>query len=197
MGTRNLTLVKDKEGKTKVAQYGQWDGYPEGQGSTILNFIRSKENRDTLAEVLKNVQFFNLEVAPQSIKDYIEGYDKRCAAWSNEPDNRTEADRYWFDNLISRDVCGKILENLIAINVELLPAEFEKVIYLQDKSGFADDSLFCEWAYRVNYQTSKLEVYVNGKTKVIEFDFEHLPDEDDFCKQIHEILKDCPDDEEE
>ena len=128
MGTRNLTLVKDKEGKTKVAQYGQWDGYPEGQGSTILNFIRSKENRDTLAEVLKNVQFFNLEVAPQSIKDYIEGYDKRCAAWSNEPDNRTEADRYWFDNLISRDVCGKILENLIAINVELLPAEFEKVI---------------------------------------------------------------------
>ena len=40
MGTRNLTLVKDKEGKTKVAQYGQWDGYPEGQGSTILNFIK-------------------------------------------------------------------------------------------------------------------------------------------------------------
>lgn len=197
MGTRNLTLVKDKEGKTKVAQYGQWDGYPEGQGVTILNFIKSKENRDALAEVLKNVSFFNLEVAPQSVKDYIEGYDKRCPAWSNEPDNRTEADRYWFDNLISRDVCGKILENLIAINVDLLPAEFEKVIYLQDKSGFADDSLFCEWAYRVNYQTSKLEVYVNGKTKVIEFDFEHLPDEDDFCKQIHEILKDCPDDEEE
>ena len=188
MGTRNLTLVKDKEGKTKVAQYGQWDGYPEGQGSTILNFIRSKENRDALAEVLKNVSFFNLEVAPQQVRDYIEGYDKRCASWSNEPDNRTEADRYWFDNLISRDVCGKILENLIAINIELVPHEFEKVIYLQDKSSFADDSLFCEWAYCVNYQTEKLEVYVNGKEKVIDFDFEHLPDEDDFCKQINEKL---------
>ncbi len=104
MGTRNLTLVKDKEGKTKVAQYGQWDGYPEGQGTTILNFIRSKENRGALAEVLKNVRFFNLEVAPQPVKGYIEGYDKRCPAWSNEPDNRTEADKYWFDNLISRDV---------------------------------------------------------------------------------------------
>lgn len=197
MGTRNLTLVKDREGKTKVAQYGQWDGYPEGQGSTILNFIKSKENRDALAEVLKNVRFFNLEAAPQSIKDYIEGYDKRTPQWSNEPDNRTEADKYWFDNLISRDVCGKILERLVAINIELLPDEFEKVIYLQDKRSFADDSLFCEWAYCVNYQTEKLEVYVNGKEKVIDFDFEHLPDEDDFCKQIHEILKDCSDDEED
>ena len=32
------------------------------------------------------------------------------------------------------------------------------------------------------------KVYVNGKEKVIDFDFEHLPDEDDFCKQINEKL---------
>ena len=187
MGTRNLTLVKDKEGKTKVAQYGQWDGYPEGQGCTILNFISNKENRDKLAEILKNVKFVTPE-APQSVKDYIEGYDKRTPEWSNEPDNRTEADKYWFGNLISRDVCGKILENIVSINIELLPVEFEKIIYLQDKSSFADDSLFCEWAYCVNYQTEKLEVYINGKEKVIEFDFDNLPDEDDFCKQIGDKL---------
>ncbi len=188
MGTRNLTLVKDKEGKTKVAQYGQWDGYPEGQGSTILNFIRSKDNRDALVEVLKGVEFFSAS-SPQSIKDYIEAYDKRCPTWSNEPDNRTDADKYWHEHLISRDVCGKILENLVALNVDMLPEEFNKVIYLQDSSSFADDGLFCEYAYCVNYQTGKLEVYVNGKTKVIEFDFEHLPKEDDFCKQINEKLK--------
>jgi len=29
MGTRNLTIVTSN-GKTKVAQYGQWDGYPGG-----------------------------------------------------------------------------------------------------------------------------------------------------------------------
>jgi hypothetical protein len=39
MGTRNLTRVIC-DGKTKVAQYGQWDGYPEGQGKTVLNFLR-------------------------------------------------------------------------------------------------------------------------------------------------------------
>ena len=31
MGTRNLTAVY-LDGQYKVAQYGQWDGYPEGQG---------------------------------------------------------------------------------------------------------------------------------------------------------------------
>lgn len=31
------------EGKTKVAQYGQWDGYPEGQGVTALNFLRKAD----------------------------------------------------------------------------------------------------------------------------------------------------------
>ena len=36
MGTRNLTKVIDKNGVIKVAQYGQWDGYPAGQGVTAL-----------------------------------------------------------------------------------------------------------------------------------------------------------------
>lgn len=39
MGTRNLTMVISN-GKTKVAQYGQWDGYPSGQGVTALKFLR-------------------------------------------------------------------------------------------------------------------------------------------------------------
>ena len=44
MGTRNLTIVRNKEGIIRVAQYGQWDGYPEGQGITALNFIKNKDN---------------------------------------------------------------------------------------------------------------------------------------------------------
>lgn len=40
MGTRHLIVVTSKN-KVKVAQYGQFDGYPSGQGADILNFILS------------------------------------------------------------------------------------------------------------------------------------------------------------
>lgn len=40
MGTRNLTMVM-VDGVYKVAQYGQWDGYPSGQGITVFIFSRN------------------------------------------------------------------------------------------------------------------------------------------------------------
>lgn len=41
MGTRHLQTVITKEGDIKVNQYGQWDGYPDGQGIDILEFLRN------------------------------------------------------------------------------------------------------------------------------------------------------------
>lgn len=49
MGTRNSTLVKSK-GKVKVAQYGQWDGYPTGQGQTIADFLNSDVDLEDFAK---------------------------------------------------------------------------------------------------------------------------------------------------
>ena len=54
MGTRNLTMVIHKE-EPKIAQYGQWDGYPSGQGSTALKFLFKMMNEDKeFAEKLVN-----------------------------------------------------------------------------------------------------------------------------------------------
>lgn len=39
MGTRHLQTVIDKDGNMKLSQYGQWDGYPSGQGLDILRFL--------------------------------------------------------------------------------------------------------------------------------------------------------------
>ena len=39
MGTRNLTIVHSN-GEYKVAQYGQWDGYPEGLGAQLLKYLK-------------------------------------------------------------------------------------------------------------------------------------------------------------
>ena len=57
MGTRHLTIVIDENNETKVAQYGQWDGYPAGQGTTVVEFLRMKGNLELLKEKLKLVRF--------------------------------------------------------------------------------------------------------------------------------------------
>ena len=41
MGTRHLQTVITKEGDKKVSQYGQWDGYPSGQGIDILRYLKT------------------------------------------------------------------------------------------------------------------------------------------------------------
>jgi len=41
MGTRHQQKVIDSKGKLRVSQYGQWDGYPSGQGLDILKFLRT------------------------------------------------------------------------------------------------------------------------------------------------------------
>lgn len=63
MGTRNLTIViQDK--KPVVAQYGQWDGYPEGQGTTCLNFLLNCDlNR--FKEVLTRCRFIESKQSEQ------------------------------------------------------------------------------------------------------------------------------------
>lgn len=39
MGTRSLTHIKDENNKTLVTIYRQYDGYPEGMGLDLANFL--------------------------------------------------------------------------------------------------------------------------------------------------------------
>jgi hypothetical protein len=41
MGTRHQQKTINIVGETKVSQYGQWDGYPSGQGLDILNYLKT------------------------------------------------------------------------------------------------------------------------------------------------------------
>jgi len=41
MGTRHRQAVISKRGSLKIQQYGQWDGYPSGQGTDILQYLRT------------------------------------------------------------------------------------------------------------------------------------------------------------
>lgn len=224
MGTRNLTMVIDKAGELKVAQYGQWDGYPEGQGATILNFCKDKTNLNKLQKTLPDCKFYN---NCDDINDYIEKYDEKAPRWSNEPDNRTEQDRYWFARTQTRDLCGDILESIITIDKNLLPKEHNGKIYLYDDHKFGRDSLMCEWAYCVNFQTKKLECFCGfnkdkareherfkateeelkqqeecfkerkycGIWLVKEYDLYKLPTPEEFVKELRELTKGEDEDE--
>lgn len=57
MGTRNLTMVI-RNGKPKIAQYGQWDGYPSGQGIRVLEFLQLMD-KDKFNKQLDKCRFAN------------------------------------------------------------------------------------------------------------------------------------------
>ena len=58
MGTRNLTAVFI-DGEYKVAQYGQWDGYPGGQGMTALHFLRDEMEEERFKDAVRKSVFID------------------------------------------------------------------------------------------------------------------------------------------
>lgn len=140
MGTRNLTCIY-LDGEYKVAQYGQWDGYPEGQGLTCLEFLRSMDEEKFRKELMER------QFAPDG---YIQGVYAAYGA---------------HDGMISVTNADK-LENRFpefsrntAANILNLIMEGKVGPYLQDEIRFAADSLFCEWAYVIDLDKRTFEVY--------------------------------------
>ena len=162
MGTRHNIQIK-KDGKIVLSQYGQWDGYPDGQGKDILNFLSNKENVDKLKLVSNKLRFFD---ANGKDKEFLDEYNKNSPKWSNEPDNRTIKQRIWFDLYISRDIGANILYNIInSIDEEILVRE-------------NTDMSFIEGDYVIDLDKMIFKVTWNDITKV--FDINKLPSEKEF-----------------
>lgn len=174
MSTRHLIVVK-KDAKVKIAQYGQWDGYLGGQGKDILDFLNNKENIILLKESLSKVRFID----EAKDKKFIQSYEKNTP-WSNEPDNRTEKQKRWFENYIDRDLGSKILINVAQSQ--------DKEILLKNNIYFADDGLFCEYAYVIDFDKNMFSIYRNGfKNLLKEYNIDYLPTEKEFLKLDKEV----------
>lgn len=149
MGTRNLVEVIYK-GKLIVSQYGQWDGYPTGQGKRIAEFIH-KEMKDKKAflSYLEKVEEAN-DLDYSRIKEEMSMFFKDM----REDGYLTLEQSNWFDKNypeLSRNTGAGILE------------------VIQDKQGelkvrldpeFKEDTLFCEYNYIIDFD--KETVSVNG-----------------------------------
>lgn len=142
MGTRNLvSVMKNKE--YKVAQYGQWDGYPEGQGLTVLNFLRECD-LEKFKQQIDKCTFIEDDNYIKAAYEEL-GIDISSGYITMEDSARFE-DEY---PQLSRNMGGKILEFIYDNDNVLLKNEIE----------FAKDSLFCEWAYVVDLDKNTFEVY--------------------------------------
>lgn len=146
MGTRNLTIVVYNQ-EVKVAQYGQWDGYPEGQGITLLSFLKDTSKVETLKQVLPKVRF-------QTKKDLKEQatFLKSIGCkngWMNTEQAEQFKEHYPLNH---RDLGGDILESLLKFK------ELPELVVVNSYQ-FAADSLFCEWAYVVDLDQNTFEVY--------------------------------------
>lgn len=174
MGTRNLTLVI-KDNETRIAQYGQWDGYPSGQGLTVFEFLTKKGNIEKLSTRLDQVRFYN----EQELRDrqaFLDHISTRHGRLTSEQYERYHK-KYPFD---SREHGANILNEIIDSK--------ENEIVLQDASSFGEDEACCEWAYAINLDDNQLHIYTNGthgKPKA-SFNFQDLESKDAFLKVLED-----------
>lgn len=163
MGTRGLTIVRHG-GEYKVAQYGQWDHYPGGQGTTVLAFCRehlsTAEGRQSFGYKLGRCRYV---LAPE-----VRALCASVGVNSERIDLKQSKTLLEKFPTLHRDTGAKILGIIQAADSDVL---------LQDEIAFAGDSLFCEWAYVVDLDAATLEVYKGFRKSPLPPGerFSHLP----------------------
>jgi len=153
MGTRNLTCVV-KDGKYVVSSYGQWDGYPSGQGKTILEFLNTKFDLETFKDKLGKSSY--------GTDEDIQAKWVECGANPNDQFVSIDISKKFGEKYpeLSRDTGGKILE--LIQNSENGLQTIEYIDFIACGS--------CEWAYVIDLDLGTFEVYKNNNEELTEKD---------------------------
>ena len=142
MGTRHLICVV-KNGEYKVAQYGQWDGQPSGQGVDILNFLQNEMDKTKFENQIEALSFATEEEQNQT---WIE--------IGAEP-----------NKMVSVEVANKHKELYPEYSVDngsgilRLIQNSDRQLKLRNSIDFAKDSLSCRWGYVIDLDKNTFEVY--------------------------------------
>lgn len=196
MGTRHLVAAV-VDGEPRIAQYGQWDGYPAGAGLDVIRFI-AEHNMFEFANTLRHTHWATEDEIRQMGRDINITTDVG-SGWMTYEQSMQFYKKY---PQFSRDTGADVLELV----------SHGEVNALRNSWGFGADSLFCEWAYVLDMDRGVLEVYkgfnrsteAEGRwagekpvsdnygpvTKVAEFSFESLPDPDTFIETIDPDVED-------
>jgi hypothetical protein len=161
MGTRGLTKVV-YEGEIKVAQYGQWDHYPSGQGVAILSFLRGEGNLELLKNGIKNIKAISDEI----LDKYVNEFTDNEKGFMTMDEAESFKDKY---PSLSRDTGGEIL-SVVANSTNEIP--------LVLNAEFENDDLFCEGVYTVDLDQSMfISRYAD---RLLVFMFNDLPTDEGY-----------------
>lgn len=142
MGTRHLIAVV-VDGEYKVAQYGQWDGYPSGQGASLLEKL-SNINIDTFRDNVRELTYISEE-------EYQKAWEMAGAEPNATSVTLQIADK--FEDMyphLSRNCGSHIIDHIY---------KWGGQIKVQNSLDFASDSLFCEYGYVIDLDKNTFEVY--------------------------------------
>lgn len=141
MGTRG-TYGFFKNGESKLT-YNQFDSYPEGLGTNIVEFIKSS-SLEELNQIFDNLILVDGYSKPteEQIKECYKWYDQRVS--NNTP--------YEWYCLIRKAQDG-------------FDAYKHGLKYMIDNKKFIEDSLFCEYGYIINLDENVLEIYEGFQKK--------------------------------
>lgn len=132
-----------------IAQYGQWDGYPEGQGLKIWRFVwKNAGNLLRLKAGLDHIKIITDEERDQFIPDLSGNLDPVLRA-------QIAAGVDLVPDSLSRNTGAGILE-LAAQATE------ERPVKVVNNLEFVDNQLMCEWVYVLDLDADVLEVYNSG-----------------------------------
>ncbi|PMD35594.1 hypothetical protein L207DRAFT_570096 [Hyaloscypha variabilis F] len=147
MGTRGLLglIIKAQ----RHGFYNHFDSYPSGLGNAIVKFLQGLSNEDCakMKNLVEEITWVNEDSlpTPELQKKYSE------AGFSNlQVSNQTLEDWYC---LLHKLQNGKVL----------LAIQNGQVKHLTDKVDFLKDGLFCEWAYFIDFEIQKLEIWKAGE----------------------------------
>lgn len=143
MGTRNLTMIHSG-GEYVLAKYCQWDGYPTGQGAEICDFLGRKGNIERLKEKIANLKYISED-------EWNEAWEKAGQPRDTKLVKSVVSAKFreLFPEL-TRDIGGEILQII---------ADSEGELKTLNDIEFAADSLFCEWAYVIDFDKNVFEIY--------------------------------------
>ncbi|EJD44955.1 hypothetical protein AURDEDRAFT_151976 [Auricularia subglabra TFB-10046 SS5] len=158
MGTRHL-IIAYYNGKYHIAQYGQWDGYPSGQGCDVLQFVRSAESLAKLKAAL------DAGILYQPTKEDSEEFQKKINELERENEKkraRGEIDPEGYPKSAIGIVCPSLWRDTGAKILSIV-ADATEPVPIHNQLNFITDGLFCEWAWVVDLDLGVLECWRGGR----------------------------------